>query len=357
MRYATALLFLACSPLFGCSTPTAGPEDDAPTKKTKAAHEHTFGPIEVAAGAEVDELCVSWTLDNAETLYVSAVEMVATTGFHHSNWFWVPEDRYLGDDGGDGDGVWNCQDRVFNEAVAAATGGVLFAQSTQAEHEVQRFGEGVVIPIPPRSRVVAGLHLLNTTPKDLDAELALELHDVPEDAVHTRLSGLSLQYKALEIPPMSQSAFSGSCAVGDKHDEALGRPLDLSLYYVLPHYHDLGTGLRLEALKDGEPTTIFSEDGAVGDPLGVTLSEPFDMTGYDELRFTCHYDNPRTESVGWGIGDQEMCVLLAFTDSENLWGGGVFDPSEEGPEMVGDVPHFGGPCTLITYPSKAHTDP
>ena len=113
----------------------------------------------------------------------------------------------------------------------------MFAQSTQAEHEVQRFGEGVVIPIPPRSRVVAGLHLLNTTPKDLDAELALGLHDVPEDAVHTRLSGLSLQYKALEIPPMSQSAFSGSCAVGDKHDEALGRLLEVMREGLYGHSH------------------------------------------------------------------------------------------------------------------------
>ena len=338
---AAALLGL----LLGCSSEAAdgGPEPSP----IEADFSHSFGPVAVERGGEIADLCVSWTLDNDEALNVNQVAMVADKGFHHSNWFHVPEDRFEGPDG-----VWPCDERGFNEAVAAGTGGVLYAQSTQVTAETQEFGEGVVIPIAPRSRIVANVHLLNTSGDDLDAQIHLGLNAIDDAQVVTKLSGLMLQNETLAIPPMSRSAFRSACEMNDKHIDAIGSEIDFNIYYVLPHYHTLGVGMTLEAVGDDGFVSIFDGLGVVGDPWGVTLDQPFSMKGYTGLRYSCHYDNPRDDVVGWGIGDQEMCVMLAFTDSPNLWGG--FAGSSADPEMVNGVATFDSSCGMLTYPS-AHT--
>ena len=61
------------------------------------------------------------------------------------------------------DGTWRCDDaRLRRGGRRASPAASLFAQSTQATHEVQQFPPGVAIVIPAHSRIVAGTHLLNT---------------------------------------------------------------------------------------------------------------------------------------------------------------------------------------------------
>jgi hypothetical protein len=127
-----------------------------------------FGPYPLAAGQEINSQCVSAALGNEEPLYINSVELTTGPGFHHSNWFWVPEEIFSGPDG-----TWKCSDRQYDEANAGIYGGVLFAQSTQAQHEVQAFPTGAAIVIPPHARIVAGTHLLNTGDEDLSVPLTL----------------------------------------------------------------------------------------------------------------------------------------------------------------------------------------
>src|SRR5258708_395854 len=119
-----------------------------------AARELPFGPFTLAAGEEVGTTCVQVTLHNEDTLLINSVELTTGPGFHHSTWFYVPEHTFAGDDGS-----YTCADRNFNEPVAAIFGGVLFAQSTQSPHEIQKFADGVVIQIPPHSKIVSQIHL------------------------------------------------------------------------------------------------------------------------------------------------------------------------------------------------------
>ena len=87
---------------------------------------HSFEAITVGAGEEISELCQSWTLNNDETLYVSKIRQRNGGAWHHSNWFFVPEDVYDGPDG-----TWDCSERGFHTVQAALEGGSFFAQSTQ----------------------------------------------------------------------------------------------------------------------------------------------------------------------------------------------------------------------------------
>lgn len=307
---------------------------------------HRFGPYTVAAGGEIYDSCVSWTLDNDEPLFVNTVSLATGAGFHHSNWFWVPEGEYAGPDG-----TWPCNDRNYDEALAAAKGGVLFAQSTQSVDETQAFPPGKVIAIPPRAKIVAGIHLLNASDDPLDTYLDLTLTPIPRDQVTVQLAALSLTYEALELRPARTSRFTVECDVARAHQDVVGTPIDYNLYYVLPHYHELGRAIDLVAVKDGVETPIFSTQQGIGEPLGGVLSPAFSMQDVDSLRFSCTFQNPGTQTVRWGLADGEMCVVLAFTDSPFNWGGGVLDRAPGTPVDEGGVMHYQRDCMLYALPA------
>jgi len=337
---AIALSAAALAAGAACASPTEPVPGDAETLS------HDFPSFDVEPGEEHDRYCQSWTLDNDETLWVEAVEMTNGGSFHHSNWFYVPEDRYDGPDG-----TWECDERGFDNALAGGIGGVLFAQSTQVLEEAQRFGDGRVIAIPPRSRIVGNVHVLHARPEPLETHIQLRLRTIDEFAVDTVLTPFSLSYFGLDLPAHQKSRFTVECEIRGEHLRRFRREPDFSFQYVLPHYHDLGELMRLEGVReDGDTFTIYESSSAVGEPLGGTLSPAVSVDGAHALRLTCGYDNPTDQRIQWGIGDQEMCVFLAFTDSEHKWGGGMLGTAEDNVEVgvEDDVSMNEGPCLLIS---------
>ena len=275
-----------------------------------------FGPYALTPGQEVSNQCVSVTLNNEQPLFINAVEMTSGPGFHHSNWFWVPDHLFAGPDG-----QWNCDERGYDEAEAGFSGGVLFAQSTQLQHELQKFPDGVGLVVPPHARILAGTHLLNTTDEPQSVSISLTITPIADPTV--KLSGVGFANQSLAIPPMRKSRFTMDCDVDSPHRNLFSRPVDFKFYYALAHYHDLGTGLSIEAVRtDGTTATIFSTTNRIGDALGGNI-DAFDMTGFAKFRMSCDFDNPRTTVVRWGLGQKEMCAFLAFTNSERNWSGGI----------------------------------
>jgi hypothetical protein len=331
MRSRVALLVIA---LCAC----AG-DDSSTTPRTLK-----FGPFDLAPGQEISDQCVQITLNNTTDLYINSVELTTGPGFHHSNWFFVPERTFAGEDG-----TYTCKDRDFSEAVAAVFGGVLFAQSTQSPHEIQQFPDGVIIKVPAKSKIVSQIHLLNPTDGPLDIKPEIRLVPIAESAVTTTLAGVMLENHAIALPPSMQSKFTvDGCDIATRHEALFGREPDFKIYYALAHYHKLGTALSIEAVKaDGTASLIYSTESRVGDTLGGPIDPAFDMTGYTKLRFSCSYYNPTQSTVRWGIGDQEMCVFLAFSDSTYNWAGGVLDEDPPGsPVQVGNEMQFTNPCTV-----------
>ncbi|HJL01914.1 MAG TPA: hypothetical protein RMH85_33210 [Polyangiaceae bacterium LLY-WYZ-15_(1-7)] len=345
-------LLLACSdpsarPDAGAA-PDAGvdaapePEDTGPPIPGAQTLSTTLPDMPLEAGEEDASLCFSWTLDNATEVFVNTVRMEATRGIHHSNWFFVRPNVFQGEDG-----LWKCRDRGFDSVAAATSGGVLFAQSTQAAGEEQRFPDRTALRLPPLTRIVGQIHLLNTSPEPTTVEAAMHLDTLPVDAVETRLHGLAFDYLDLQIPPRMQSEFAMECDFAEQN----GGPLDFRIYYALPHYHELGLGLRVELIggpRDGE--ILWESFTPIGEPLGETFDPPLEVDGATGMRVTCVYDNPRDEVVRYGIGTQEMCLMLAFTDSRYIWGGGNLERGgnvevarEEG------VSYNEAPCRMVRY--------
>lgn len=332
MRSLPLLVLAACS---------GGPSGSAPAPMT-----FTFGPYHLAPSEEVTDQCVSATLHNDTELYINSVALATATGFHHSNWFFVTDNIYDGPDG-----TWPCDERNFDQANAATHGGVLFAQSTQSPHEVQQFPDGVALVLPPHARIVATTHMLNAGDTALDVPLSLTITPIAD--VQTRLAALSFENESIALPPHRQSKFSIDCDIGTQSRNLTGAGPDFHVYYALAHYHDLGTGMTLEAVRgDGTTATVYATSNRIGDTLGGAISPAFSMEGFEKLRMSCSYNNDRDATVGWGVGDQEMCVLLAFTDSPFTWGGGVITTDAPGTGTdTGTEIDFTHACALITAPA------
>ncbi len=310
-----------------------------------AVQTYAFGPFQLDAEQEITDQCVQISLNNATDLYVNQVEFKSGPGLHHSNWFYVPDRIFAGDDG-----VYTCADRSFDTEAAAVYGGVLFAQSTQATHDVQQFPDGGAIKIPKGSKLVAQIHLLNATDSPLTISPTIAITPIAEVDVTTHLAALSFEDQALGLPPNMQSSFTVDCDLGPLHQQLFGRAPDFNIYYALAHYHALGTGMTVSAVSaDGATVTpVFQTTAEIGDSLGSTIDPIFPMTGYSRIRFTCDYFNSTSQTVVWGVGNQEMCVFLAFTDSTYQWGGG--DPNDEAPGnplQVGNVMTFSNSCSVF----------
>ena len=323
-----------------------------------ATQAYSFGPYTLQPSEEIADKCVQITLHNDQPLYINRVELATGPGFHHSNWVWVPAgDVNSGAIGAfpGPDGTFTCADRNFDQSVAATKGGVLFAQSTQAQHEDQQFPTGAAIYIAPHAKLIASIHLLNPGDTAVSISPVIKLTPIAKAQVTRLLAGVAFENHALGLPPNMQSSFSQTCDL-DPLWGALYRQgkldaphPDFKLYYALAHYHAMGTGMTIEAVKpDGTAATIYSTAAQIGDALGAPLSPAFDFTGYTQLRYTCTYYNNTSATVSWGNGGAEMCVFLAFSDSTYNWGGGEPNDQDPGPgSNVDGVMTFTHPCQVF----------
>jgi hypothetical protein len=269
---------------------------------------HAFADFTVMPGQEILGLCQSWTLQNAEELWVNAVELSQDAASHHSNWLFAPSDQFDGPDG-----TWPCDDRNYSALTAALAGGVLYAQSTQATKEVQKFPNGAAVRIPPYSRIISDVHLLNTTPNPITGHAELTLYTLPLAEVKVKLVPFHMTYRGLDIPPHATSRFTGDCELSSKFQSAGGVPLNMKVYFVLPHSHSLASRFFLDVIggpKDNQ--SLVNLIGFNGEAHGRAYDPPVDLLGAEGLSFGCEFTNPRDVSVGWGFGDQEMCELLGL---------------------------------------------
>lgn len=299
------------------------------------------------AGSQETMTCYSWTLDNDAPLYLQSLEFQNGGSFHHSNWFVVPEDVYPGDDG-----FWPCHDRDFNDNSAALAGTVLFAQSTQAQRETMAFADGATIRIPARSKIVAGVHLLNLGPDPRETAAWLSLDVIHPALVESVLSPIMLSYFDLEIPPLARSNFVAGCSGLEFLD------LDkVDLHYILPHYHRTGVSAKVTFFDAGIGTDVLDHQGFGASAMGRTFDPPLHFEDLSGIGFSCGYDNPHDETLTWGIGINEMCVFLAFADAPRIIVSGV----RSGDSNVYEDPETGeflasGACQTLMAPRSIAYD-
>ncbi|MSP60404.1 MAG: hypothetical protein EXR72_08690 [Myxococcales bacterium] len=305
---------------------------------------HNFNMFTAKPGEEILGLCQSWTLGNATELWVHGVELTQDQASHHSNWLFVPSDRYPGPDG-----TWDCSERKYDELTAAMAGGVLYAQSTQAEREVQRFPNSGAVRIPPYSKIISDVHILNASAKPISGHARLSLYTLPRDQVKVKLTPFHLTFRTLDIAPQAITRFTAACDLEGIYQGSLNTPVDLQIYYVLPHTHKLARRFFLEVMggpRDGEKLVELA--GFDSGARGRAYDPPRSLDGADGLRFGCEFENPTDKRLHWGFGDNEMCELLGFGESKIAFESGVSQLRPGGSD--GDVRLIEGPCATVSFP-------
>lgn len=306
------------------------------------AHEHSFADFTVKSGEEIKSLCQSWTLHNAEELWVNAVELSQDASSHHSNWTFVPDTKFEGEDG-----VWPCQDRGYSQLEAALYGGVVYAQSTQAAHEVQKFPNGAAVRIPPYSRIIGDVHLLNTTSEDVTGHSTLTLYALAPAEVAIKLTPFHFSYEGLAIPPHADSRFTGMAQLDSKF-AAVGHPFKMDIYFVLPHYHALGQSFFLDVMGGvNDKKRVFEVGAYDGEAHGLAYDPPFSVSDAEGFTFGCDFTNPRDDVIHYGLGDQEMCEMLGFADSPVAFESIVDEANPAGED--GGVQLFEGVANTLAF--------
>jgi hypothetical protein len=271
---------------------------------------HALDPIVVTAGQEQTGVCQSWTVGNDQPLHVNKVVSSNDGAFHHSNWIWVPDTMFDGPDG-----TWPCADRGFDQILAGATGGVFFAQSTQALTDTQAFPPGVAFEMPAHVRIIGDVHLMNTTQRDVTTRLRFDIYTLPASDVRVPLQPMAFTNTALDIAASGETKARMQCATPQP---------DFDIYYILPHFHVLGRNMAIDVSGgplDGK--VIYRSTGTFGEAWGQTFDPPIAVSGALGLGVTCDYQNPRAAAVHYGEGDQEMCVTLIYSSGSKAGGAAV----------------------------------
>jgi hypothetical protein len=326
MRLITLSVILTLS-LIGCG-------DSGGNGQFTAMLSHTYDAIDIPVGEDLTNICQSWVLGNEEPIYVRKVRQTNEGGWHHSNWFFVPEATYPPDyevEGPDAtlEGTWKCGDRSFQEYLAAAVGGVFFAQSTQALEELQAFPDGSALEIPPHSVIVGSVHLLNVSAAPIASAITMEVETVPAEDVAIRLTPYSFAIGDLKIPPAvdgvpTESRTAMTCDLRAPFLDYLQKDVvDYNVYYVLGHYHGWGNFFNLSFVhEDGTRETIFEIKNRVGEPIGSIIDPPMNNNGAPLLRSECGFINNTDATLKRGLQNGEMCDFLAYTDANLKIGAG-----------------------------------
>jgi hypothetical protein len=308
---------------------------------------HTFDPQMIDVAEESWDVCQSWVLNNEEPLYVRKIRQTNGGGWHHSNWFFVPEFAYPPNEEVEGpdaslEGTWKCSDRLFREYLAAASGGVFFAQSTQTLGELQEFPDGAALVIPPRHVIVGSTHLLNISGQPMETSMTFEIETAEEDDVSVRLAPFSFAIQDLNIPPAidgvpTESRTSMMCDLTEPFRTVKKTDVpEFKIYYVLGHYHDWGNYFNLSfENEDGSLRTIFEIKNSIGEPIGSVIDPPMSSQGAVKLRSECGFLNNTDRTLRRGLSEGEMCDFLAYHDADIQIGASGVDNVEMGVDEMG----------------------
>jgi hypothetical protein len=93
---------------------------------------------------------------------------------------------------------------------------------------------------------------------------------------------------------------------------------DVTVYGVLPHMHELGRSLRVDAHAGAESVCLVSVDRWDFHWQNAWwYQEPLHFDAVDSVSLSCGFDtSERSETVTWGEGtDDEMCLNYLYVSS------------------------------------------
>lgn len=284
-------------------------------------------PRELAPGEEVED-CHAWAYPNIKYRNVYAARIYTTGALHHSNMYGVPlssagASPYPACASGQAD--------LFNQVsnwLAGDITDVLFANSTQIDGGEQiTFHPGMAFEITTEGREVATtIHWLNPTGKTVTSETVYDFFTMPDDQVTTPIVPFVFENEDFQIAPHTVGHITTTCDLVEHGN----------IVSIMPHTHKRATAFTVDLLRsDGSSETIF-EDGSFDTSSDITvLDKPIGLEGFSQIRHDCTVNNDLSDTIVWGIRQNEMCTLFGY----------LYPPSAQLLGFVGS--QTGGTCLSL----------
>jgi hypothetical protein len=164
------------------------------------------------------------------------------------------------------------------------------------------FPEGVGHVLSAGTRLLAQLHLFNTTAQPITDSTVVHMH--PTVAENPRPMGsYAFGNFNVNLPPLQPSTLTSDCTVSEP----------LEVVAAIPHMHNLGKSLSFEVGSSaGALAKVFERNPYSFDDQHAELL-PMTLNPGDATRVTCNFENTRNETITFGEStNSEMCFLLAF---------------------------------------------
>jgi hypothetical protein len=182
------------------------------------------------------------------------------------------------------------------------------------------FPEGVGQVLPAGTRLLAQLHLLNSSAKPVTD--AAEIRMDPSPLKNPRpMASYALGNLDVNLPPQSAGKIESVCTV----------PETVDFVAAFPHMHLMGTSLTFEVGPSADRLTkVFERNPYDFDDQRLELIN-LKLNAGDVTRVTCNYQNTTDQTITFGESTHnEMCFLIGFAAGrENI--SGCFVGSLPGP--------------------------
>jgi hypothetical protein len=262
-------------------------------------------PPQTLVPSEEIEGCRAWAYPNITYKNIYAARVYTTGALHHSNMYGVPlassgPSPYPSCTSGQAD--------LFKQVPNLLAGNildVLFANSTQIDGGEQIvFRKGMAFPITTEGREVATtIHWLNVTSKEVTSEIVYDFFTMPDDLMTETLVPFVFENEAFSIPPRSIGNIDTTCDLV-QHGNIVS---------IMPHTHKRATAFEVDLIKsDGTSQQIFA-DPAFDTSSDITVfDEPISLEGFTKIHHRCTVNNDLSDTIVWGIGQNEMCTLFGY---------------------------------------------
>ena len=224
-------------------------------------------------------VCVRKTVET--DLYIRAFDAISPPGTHHTV-------LTVGPASGP-DGISEC-DAFTNLAVNLTGSGV----GTNAFE----FPEGVAMKIEAGDQLLLNLHLFNVTNETITGVSGTRTKLMLEEDVEHLAEGTLMGTTSLQLPPGQVTTQLGVCTLN----------ADSTLFGVLPHMHQLGTHMKVEAFSSVQGIVTLSDRPYDFEEQRAYPVDNVQMLAGDKVRVECTYKNTTSQTVFFGDSSlAEMC--------------------------------------------------
>ncbi len=234
------------------------------------------GSWEIPAATEFYK-CARLTVQ--EDTYISAFKSIGPLGTHHTV---LTVGAPNGPDGITGcDAGTNANTMIFGSGIGES----LF-----------EFPEGVGVKIPAGQQLVLNLHLFNVSDAPITGTSGTDVRLTAASNIEFEAESVLMGKVNLNIAPGPDEEV-GTCTMSQ----------DFTLLTIAPHMHQLGSHMKVEALRGNSVEMLHDEAYDFYDQKLYEIPA-LSMSQGDKIRVTCGYNNTTGQNVGFGdSSEEEMC--------------------------------------------------